>query len=241
MKTKIGPEIKHSMIVDKDGLRSIQKFISEQYKHTEFTAKCVDGSILETDNIEEIISFNNPDFRRITEIVFEAKNDSSNWSSSEGLTLELQSQSGLLDDPISLEVWSELDEKAVFVVKEIRDLLKEMKPWYDLLARVSLFAMFWYISIILCVITTIGLFMGFISSNRNDLSLSLMVALGVSGVVVIGLLDSVRKLLFPMIFFPIGRQKRKMKRIKFWHKLIFGSIGLALLISILGNILSRVF
>ena len=124
MKTKIDTKIKHSLIVDKDGLRSIQKFISKQYKHIEFTANCVDGSILETDNIEEIIGFDNPNYRHITEIVIEAQNDSSNWSSSEGLTLEIESQSDGLsrmfnDSSINLDVESESDEKAVFVVQKI--------------------------------------------------------------------------------------------------------------------------
>ena len=245
MKTKINTKIKHSLIVDKDGLRTIQKFISKQYKHTEFTANCVDGSILETDNIEEIIDFGNPNYRRITEIVFEAQNDSSNWSSSEEITLKIESQSGwskiFPDTSISLDVRSESDEKAVFIVKEIRDLLKEMKPGYDLFAQTSIWMVFGLIWVIFCVIITAAQFMGFISFNRDTVSLSSVVSLNVSLAVVLGLLDYVRASLFPMIFFHIGRQKRKMERIKFWRKLVFGSIGLALLISILANILSRAF
>ncbi|MDE0087085.1 MAG: hypothetical protein OXU23_15295 [Candidatus Poribacteria bacterium] len=234
MKTRIDTEIEHSLIVDKDGLRAIQNFIFKQYKHTEFTAKCVDGSILETDNIEEIISFSNPNFRHITQIVFEAQNDPS-----EGLTLEMESQSGFFGEPISLDVRSESDEKAVFVVKEIRDLLKEMKPWYDLLARTPIWMVCLCIGIALCVMITILRFMGRIPFYPGTASLLSMITLGVSGLVVIGLLDYVKASLFPIIFFEIGKQKRKMERIKFWHKLLFGSIGLALLISILGNILSR--
>lgn len=246
MKTKINTKIKHSLTVDKDGLRSIQKFISKQYKHTEFTANCVDGSILETDNIEEIIDFENPNYRRITEIVFEAQNDSSNWSSSERATLKIESQNGGLsrifnEVSISLNVRSESDEKAVFVVKEIRSLLKEMRPWYNLFARTSIFAVYGLIWIICCVIVTVLLFMGLITSDTGTISISSLIAINVSGTIGLGLLDYVRASLFPMIFFDIGRQNRKMEQIKFWRKLIFGSIGLALLISILANILSRAF
>ena len=246
MKTKLNTKIKHSLTVDKDGLRAIQKFISKQYKCTEFIANCVDGSILETGDIEEIIGFENPNYRRITEIVFKAQNDSSNWSSSEGVTLEIESQNGGLSRifnnvSISLNIRSESDEKAVFVVKEIRSLLKEMQPWYNLLARISIFAVFVLIWIIYCLIMTVVLFMGLITFNTGTVSFPLVVVLNVSVTIVIGLLDYVRASLFPMIFFDIGRQKRKMERIKFWRKLIFGSIGLALLISIFANILSRAF
>lgn len=234
------------MIVDKGGLRSIQKFISKQYKYTEFTANCVDGSILETDNIEEIIGFENPNYRRITEIVFKAQNDSANWSSSEGVTLEIESQTGGLSRiinnvSISLNVRSESDEKAVFVVKEIRSLLKEMQPWYNLLARTSIFVVCALIWIICCLIITVALFMGLITFNTGTVSFPLVGVLNVSVTIGLGLLDYVRASLFPMIFFDIGRQKRKMEQIKFWRKLIFGSIGLTLLISILANILSRGF
>ncbi len=243
MKTKIDRKIKHSMIVDEDGLRTIQNVISKQYKHTEFTANCIDGSILETDNIEEIINFNNPDFRRITEIVFEAQNDSSNWSSSEGITLEIKSQSDGLsrifnDASVNLDVRSKSDEKAVFVVQEIRDILKEMKPGYNLLARTSIFEVFGLIWVIYCVIITAVRFVDLIPFHTGTISLSSAVALNVTVAVVLGSFDYVRALLFPMILFHIGRQKRKLKRIIFWRKLIFGSIGLAFLISFLANKLS---
>ena len=159
-----------------DILRTIQKFISKQYKHVGFTANCVDGSILETDDIEEIIDFDNPNYRRITEIVFEAQNDSSSWSSSEEATLKIESQNGGLsrifnDVSINLNVRSESDEKAVFVVKEIRSLLKEMRPWYNLLARTSIFAVYGLIWIICCVIVTVLLFMGLITSDTGSVSI----------------------------------------------------------------------
>ena len=132
--------------------------------------------------------------------------------------------------------------KPFSLCKRFRDLLKEIQPGYDLLARTSIFTVFGLIWIISCVIMTALQFMDLIPFfSNNNISLSSVVALNVTVVIVLGLLDYVRALLFPMIFFEIGRQKRKMKRIIYWRKLIFVSIGLALLISIFANILSRAF
>src|ERR1051325_2314117 len=73
MKTRIRTQIRHALVIRAIDLRAIWSVLGEVYTKISATARCLDGSILETNDIDEIVVFDNPSFRRIESLEFEAR------------------------------------------------------------------------------------------------------------------------------------------------------------------------
>ncbi len=240
MKTTITKELHHSLLIEDADLQSLYAFLSSRYKDVEVNAKCIDGSKLESKEVSELVSFENPTYRRIRAIFFYAKND-----------LDERLSLGIWGDRISttadLEIESKNDEQALYISREVLNKFVEMKPWYDLLARVPISYVLGVLSFIWAMWHTASQIMGkappsTVLAKYSILeTLNIFVLFAIIIVAVIYPFDWVQKRLFPKVFFLLGKQKKTMESIKKWRSFVFSGLILAIATGIIGNIISNWF
>lgn len=239
MKTNISESIKHSLLVEGDELGSLVEFIRSRYGKVQITAECSDNSELETDDISEIINFDNPNYRKIKNITINA-----HTSYEEILRLRIDSSSNfnMYMNSARLTITSLSDETAVYLSQEIPKRLREMKPGYDLLARFPLTFIAMIVAFLWMFAQGVGRFVGFIklqpepqsNVSWNDLSIVLVTFI----VIVLALtylLDKVQGILFPRVFFLIGKQRRSLESLKKWRMIVLTAVILGVASSLVAS------
>ncbi|MBU4348569.1 hypothetical protein KJ830_02250 [bacterium] len=250
MKFTISKEIKHAILIDENSLNDLFKFISEKYEKVEIIAKCNDGSLLETKDIKEILSFENPNYRKIISITITGRN-----SPEEKLSFSIINK--FPPYPISLDfpfggpstaectIVSEKEEIAKFNSDKLKQMLLELKPsfFYDFLARISLLsiiALFWGTT---SMIYWVKVFFGIIPKTSSNFSgieaFSFIVILIIALIVITYPFDLLRQWLFPKVFLLLGKQKKNMKTIQNYRTIIFVVLILGMVISIAAGLLLR--
>ena len=240
MKTKMYKVINHSLLVEENDLQSLLNFISSKYKSISIIAKCVDGSVLETEDITDIISFENPNFRRITSISISAGNDIE-------VILSINFHSYSLSDSAEISIVSRDDTHAVYMIKELANRMNEMKAPYDIVTRRT----FLFLVIVPIVILSFGAFFSItrypryiilpiytpqiISESLSFLTFILLIfSIPIPSIALfIGIIK-----LFPKLFFLIGRQKKTMETLKNRRRFLFSGLLLTVVLGILVNFIS---
>ncbi len=250
MKFTISKEIKHAMLVDENNLSDLFKFISEKYEKVEIIAKCNDGSLLETKDIEEILSFENPNYRTITSITITGRNSPEEKLSFYIIINNFSWDIISLDLPFfgstaEFTIVSEQEEIAKFNSDRLKQLLLELKPsfFYDFLARTS------FLSIIVLLWGTLSIIhwgkviFGVISSTSPKLSgleaINIGLFLAFAVIVITCPFDLLRNWLFPKVFLVLGKQKKNMKTIQNYRTIIFVVLILGVVISIIAGLILR--
>jgi hypothetical protein len=241
MKTNISKPISHSLLIDSDDVFSLYSYIVSKYKGVEITGNCNDGSQLETNDIQDLLQFENLNHRKIVSISFYARNDTNEYHEKFALSIKDSTFSSA-----ELDLSSNNDEKALIISQEIQKRLAGMKPAYDWIARVPLpVALLVFGFVVISFIGT-GIFLGVIHLVNAEKAfgvgdtISFMFSLAIYIVVVLPL-EKLRKFLFPKVFFLIGKQKKTMETIHFWRNLIFGTVIGAILIGLIVNWISNTF
>jgi hypothetical protein len=129
MKVSYEKPVRHSLKVDEDSLLSLCKFISDRYERFNFSAHCNDGTRLNELQIEQLIAYPNPSDRKIESISLSART-----GTSDELTLDIWGGSPLRSARLCIS--AESTDTIVLVSQTILNVLKDMKPWYDWLARI---------------------------------------------------------------------------------------------------------
>lgn len=237
MKTQIKRTIKHSLLIEPEELNSLYSFIRSKYNNAEIAAECNDDSQIETEEISDIINFENPNYRKITGITLSARNSYED-------TLRLRINSSWPSDPATFTINSQNDESAVYIGQEIVKLFSEMKPGYDWLARISIIATVIGLWAVYGLIRTAAMLFGFVKPTPplpNDLSsaeafniiiLFILVLLGI-----LALFEWIRMLLFPRVFFMLGKQKKKMEKLIKWRWVVFTGLVLSILSSLIASLI----
>ncbi len=120
MRTRIHRSLRHALLVDDRHLESLADFLHSIYQQLEFTAGCCDGSQIVTNDVKELLAFENPSFRRIEGLDVQA-------TSSFGNTANLSLQLGF-SDTAQLTVTSDVDATAVHVAQELSSRVRDMRP-----------------------------------------------------------------------------------------------------------------
>ncbi len=234
MKTKIFKKTRHSLLVEEEDLTALYEFLKNKYKKIKITAFCVDGSRLESEDIEDILKFNNPHYRKIKAIDFEA-----NDTYEERISLEIG------EEETEFTIDSQNDEAARDRTQELLKVFSGMKPSYDLIARISVFGsliVLW--GIIGLSFSTLRLFK---LLPQSDSSLSATESFNYAIVVTLIIflitypIDRFRSWVFPKVFFNLGTQKREMEKIKNWRDIIFKTILLGIVVGISVYFITRSF
>lgn len=238
MKTSISKNVYYSLYLEELDLQAFHKLLSSKYKHPSITVRCSDGSIWETEDIHELISFENPNYRKIVRMTFIARNELTELCS-----LDIHPPD-IFGCTAEVSIKSDKDERALFFFNELLKMLKESKPSYDTLTRVPItFIVFGLWGLITLTMTFLKM-AGYLATKQsshpfnlemfNEIFMIVIIVLAVTSTIDWGL----RKL-FPKVFFALGRQTRAMERIKKLRGIIFIGISLALLVGLLVNYISK--
>jgi len=226
MKTSISKTVRHSLLIDEDEFGGLFDFLSKQFEHVELTANCLDGSTLETEDVTEILEFENLNYRRITEVIIMARS-----GAEDRIRLSICSDSTLSGKLLSVlvgtrfSVSSQDDKRALYVSEEIIKRLKEMKPWYDLLARSSVILTLGFLWGACSLGITLAEMLGFRTPRPSSSQLSVLQTINIGMVLTLAFLavtcpiEIGLKHLFPRIFFLFGKQKKTMETIEKWRSL----------------------
>lgn len=250
MKFTISKEIKHAILIDENSLSDLFKFISEKYEKIEIITKCNDGSLLETKDIKEILSFENSNYRKIVSIIMTARN-----SPEEKLSFSIINKfpryTISLDFPfggpstVEYTIVSEQEEILKFNSDKLKQMLLELKPSFfpDVLARTSLLGIMVLLWGTLSIIYWGMVFFGVISSTYPKASgletINISLFLSFALIVVTYPFDLLRNWLFPKVFLSLGKQKKNMEIIQNYRKTFFIVFLLGILISIIAGLLLR--
>jgi hypothetical protein len=233
MKTTILKNIFHSILAESDDIKSIFDFVSSKYKLVKITGTCNDGSQLETNDIQELLAFENLNFRKLETILFLAFTDD---ESEKFLFVIHDNQVHTAEIHLS----SNDDEKALYIVQELLKRLLVMKPNYDWIARVPVLVAVMSLLMVIWFVVQGSIYTGIIHSAQ---------ATSINGVeyfnrsvfmaiVLLGLtypLEKLKKYLFPKVFFLIGKQKKAMETIQKIRTFIFVTVTLSILLGFLTN------
>ena len=241
MKTKITKTIQHGLIVEESDLRTIFNFLKERYNNIEIIVDCDGGNQLETSNIEEIIKFDNPSYRKIKKIKIYAINTNAN---EENLSLIIDSGVfSIFDNTVVLIINSKNNEEARGRAQELLKRFSEMKPWYSLTTRISIFSLIIVCWGVVSLFFEFGYLLSYIS--RPEGSLSAIASFNILLLGVLGLflatypIDCFRKWMFPAVFFNVGCQRRVLEKIKKTRHIVFVVLILGLILSVIANIISK--
>ena len=117
MDIKIKRRITYSIVITEIELKALTNFLFSNYSNISITASCSDGSTLITKEIEDIINFENSNFRKIESMKLDFGEHNT-----EGGDVELSD--GSLSN-CKFSVNESDDAKALKVAKEIEQRLKE--------------------------------------------------------------------------------------------------------------------
>ncbi|HEY3312153.1 MAG TPA: hypothetical protein VGK00_10990 [Anaerolineales bacterium] len=240
MKTNISKTISHSLLVDSDDILSIHSFISSKYNRVIIVGKCNDGSQLEITDIQDLLQFENLNYRKIESITFYAGNN--NGEDEEKFSLNIQDRTFYSSELI---VSSNDDQKALYVTQEILKRLADTKPSYDWVARISVLTALlifllslWFVlqaSVYLKIIHIQGEISDGVGAFNNAIFFAIIL------IAITYPIDRLRKYLYPKLFFLLGKQKKTIETIRFWRNFIFVTVILTIILGIAVNVITNLF
>ena len=235
MKTKIVRSWKHAILVKEIDLKGITESVSQYYSESTFEVHCNEGSRITFQSLNDLLEYENPNFRRIESISMYF-----DTGGRECRVLIRLSVSG--SDSCGIHIEDNDDSRSFNVANEIEKRLRSCKPWYSFLLRFSLST---YFLIALLAIATIMTWVQAFSGDLKESQIPLIYKpfIYLPFLIVIGIifivLDKVWEWIFPKVWFCIGRQKDELeKRSSVRSKLLIG-IGLALLVGIAANLITN--
>ena len=248
VKINIEKRIHHALEIGEGDLKSLFWFISERYKQIDIYAHCIDGTSLDTENIDEILSFENPNYRRIKSISIRAKN-----SFDETLNVDIKNDgiSLLFASNVEISIKSENDAQALYISQELTKKFSEMKPWYNLLAVIPFPAIVLAIEFFLIILGTI---IAIVTGDTQRLAIINALSLGtmitniniflclfgnIFSIIFVFASMQLQEKIFPKIFFLIGKQKKSMEILKKWHSFIFIGIIFGIILGVIVNAISN--
>jgi hypothetical protein len=133
--------IKDSLVITDDCLRSIFDLIKEYYNHVEVNAEYLNGLIIRTDNIDDILSYENMSHNKLLMIrysCYSIKENEVYYQAKENLNIKIGSTSFLSwnSETAQLEIESESEKDIQHLSDKIERYLLECRSWYSILENV---------------------------------------------------------------------------------------------------------
>lgn len=237
-----------AVYVREDELQYFHEFLSEMFANVNYRARCVDDSTIEFKSLEELLSYENPDFRKIKCIeIFGDNEDSSskyyNPYVSFKNNFEFSLGSKYSSQTMSYDFHFNDLNKANRFESELKSRLKEIRPWYWFLAKFDFFlgiSSVWFIFSMISGISSIKEKIGNQQpTNTPDLTINEYLVLAFIGVGLVFAisypLNKIKNYLFPKTVIELGRQKKKNRlRLQIIY-LVVAVILLGLLLNVLGG------
>lgn len=246
MKRTISKEFKQAFLVHENDLKNLYKFLKENFNEIELSVECSDKSSFNPIDINELLEYENPNYRKITKIKFVVKSLEQTCL----LTIGTKSEEIIFSNSALIELKiNDINNEGVF--NELNKKLIDLKPWYSVLTYLDFTWLFPLIALApLLIITIFRNLEKAIPKIYNEVNATTINQMKTASIftdsegtavmllillIVISIgyfLQKFRNYLFPKIFFVIGKQKKNLSRINFWRN----SVLLTLFLGILGSI-----
>lgn len=242
IKTTIQRSVQHAILMDAEEVRSVASYLSSKYRAVEFTLNCNDGSTVTTNDMDDVLNFENLSHRRIESMKMSFYDDPRTEDGGEVVI-------GSLIASALFVVRGSDDAKELQIANELTQRIREMRPWYSWIRRLNPPTILVGGMVIAMTLWGIWAAIAGQRSEAGSTELPTAVVVGVllpSIAAVVALIiysDIGWNWLFPRVFFAIGRQIRELERRAKWRRWIFGglliTILLGLLIEGLGKVIFR--
>lgn len=250
--------IKDSLVITDDCLRRIFDLIKEYYTHVEVNAECLNGLTIETDNIDDILSYENRSHNKllmIRYVCFSIRENEHNPQAKEILGIKIGSTSFLFwnSETVQLAIESESEKDIKHLADKIEEYLIECRPWYNILVTINFLEILGYsvITFIFLVITILiflpdttihllisSFFAGYLLNFFLIIIAFIMYTFWVISYPPFSIFKRLRQFnnfLFPKLFFLIGKQKEQYKKIEGVRNLVLVSVILAVVVGLFTN------
>lgn len=131
MKGSISKDHKFCLIVKKEDLKSLNDFICKEYKHIEYTIHTNNGIKYELISFDEIINYDNYDFKKIIQIYIQAQNEKSTDNIFFPDFAISISDITNYSTSISYYIKNATEKEIDYHTQKIEELIHEFKPKYS--------------------------------------------------------------------------------------------------------------
>jgi len=234
---QITKTFKFSTAVTSRDLISLNKFISTEFKQVRYKMYIMDGSIYDTDDINQILEYDNPPLRKITKIEINANKVAKDFYLLPDFEISLSDLSKS-SYSIKYEIRNVTNKELDYYVKKIDEFSLNFKSSYSILNSPQFFS----ITVVIFLII-IAIFIAFLSKKISlNHYVSTVAALSAAiGFVLAKLVPSFLYWLYPQSIFCIGKQEQYYENKKKLRNNIFVGFFLALMVGILGSVAVNYF
>ncbi len=250
-KSSVWVDVNHALLIKEEDLRYLHDDLAKTFGDSiGYRAQCLDGTELNFDDIDELISFENPSFRRIIAITVHCTHNGKIR-----LHLHIGARDSFFDLPFDrtnarYHVESSDDGEVTKLRSGLNRRLVSMRPWYWIL---SLAKTPWVVaSLSLLYLIVLGsqslimrLIMGVpdVLDTRPNIHFLERLVIYLAFVMFYFLIavpvERFRAFLFPRVFIATGRQKDEWeKRCKVLN-VVLGLIGIGLVVSVAGGLIAQ--
>lgn len=234
-----------AILVTPDDLTHLEDFLKKHFSELAYSVTCEDGTRLEPTNLQDILDYENPTFRRIATIVIVASDGTASGDRTE---ISIGKVGIILAGTQSISFRFADVKRQQPIEEEVILRLRAMRPWFWWLSRIPFYvllpAALVGMSFFLNAASIIRKLRAATASAPTSPSLftesegQTMTVVSIVALLVIGsILDRFRDYLFPRCFFLIGRQVKEYGQRKTISSIIFGVIILGILINIASSLI----
>ena len=218
MNLNYSKELKHAFVADGCELKKLTKLLQDSVGKVDIRVDCGDEFSLDFETIDELLRYENPPLKEIRRIHLRAKSD--DYSNSATITLPGFAKKGVLIDLVG-------SESFVYTLREkTQDIIAGMRPWYDILARVSSVNVLYIIFLTVYPVARLANILMSQSDFTVEMRHRRFFVIGLLGLSILIFLGSkLCKYLFPRAFFTIGQGKSRYKHLQRVRKVIIGLLG----------------
>ena len=249
MESKTTKTFADSIVVFPEDLRYFDDSLRKNFNKIEYEATCEDGTKIKPFSLNELLEYENPNFKRIASITINALDEKLLDDNVE----IIMGKAGSFSSDTGIARFKFKDIKQQYPIEdEVLKHIKAIRPWYYWLNKIS-FKLFLPLLLIGVGISldAISLFKKLFGSipaisaspSKFTDGESNVLTVGVFGILfIVGyLIDRSRDYLFPKYFFCIGRQQKEFERRRKITYFIFGVIILGIIINIISAVIYNPF
>lgn len=242
MKLTKSIKFKHALLISQEDLRRFDEYVANEIGAITYEVTCNDGAEFSPSNLDELLSYENPSFRRIDAIAMRATGPRG------FISIELRGGGDFFEaSRVRMEFNDHSKQKPV--EDEIRKRIATFRPWYSFLTRISfafsipmalvaLMFSYWSISGLKKLFSGARDPIKEVSSPYTTNEATTILLLFFLVVMAAGaILDKFRGYLFPSMAVLIGRGLDDHKRRQSILNIVFVVIGLGVVSNILAAII----
>jgi hypothetical protein len=240
---------KKAILIDESELLQLKKFLDKNYSRIKYSARCIDDTNIDFKNFEDLIEYENPDFRKITSLNIYADNEEENekFDTLIRISAEFQIEIGSRYSSQTLEYRLNSNDytKANHFESELKERLKRIRPWYWFISKTSFGVIVVILSIGLLIFNGLRLAyyrsqgVKIVESTESSITISERVTFMILWIIfVVGIiigLDKLKDYLFPKVIIKLGQQKNKSIKGNRLIYFVFAVFILSIIINLISN------